>query len=40
MVVIENDGTLEELRDIVDRAWMESVAKRVDAGYLHHGYKS
>lgn len=39
-VVIGNNGTLEELREAVDRAWMESVAKRVDAGYLHHGYES
>ena len=32
-VVIENNGTLDELRDRVDTAWIESTAKRIDRGY-------
>jgi dephospho-CoA kinase len=32
-VVIENNGTLDELRDQVDTAWIESTAKRIDRGY-------
>jgi dephospho-CoA kinase len=32
-VVIENNGTLDELRDRVDAAWIESTAKRMDRGY-------
>lgn len=39
-VVIENDGTLEELRTQVDAAWMTSTRKRADAGYLPSGYDS
>ncbi|HET9661857.1 MAG TPA: dephospho-CoA kinase [Thermomicrobiales bacterium] len=39
-VVIENNGTLDELRDRVDAAWMESAEKRVNAGYLPGGYES
>jgi dephospho-CoA kinase len=39
-VVIENDGALQELRDRVDAAWMESIAKRIHAGYLPSGYES
>lgn len=32
-VVLENNGTLDELRDRVDAAWMASAAKRADRGY-------
>jgi len=32
-VVIENNGTLDELRERVDTAWIESTAKRIDRGY-------
>jgi dephospho-CoA kinase len=39
-VVIENNGTLAELIDRVDAAWMETAAKRADAGYLPIGYES
>jgi dephospho-CoA kinase len=39
-VVIENDGTLEDLRSLVDAAWMTSTRKRADAGYLPSGYDS
>ena len=39
-VVIENNGTLEELHAQVDRAWMESAQKRGDGRYLPLGYES
>jgi dephospho-CoA kinase len=39
-VVIENDGALQELRDRIDAAWMESIPKRIHAGYLLSGYES
>jgi dephospho-CoA kinase len=32
-VVIENNGTLDELRDRVDAAWMETAAKQTNSGY-------
>jgi len=32
-VVIENNGTLDELRDHVDAGWIESTGKRIDRGY-------
>lgn len=39
-IVIENDDSLDELRERVDAAWMASAAKHVDAGYLPDGYES
>ena len=39
-VVLENDGTLQDLRALVDTAWVESTRKRQDAGYLPSGYES
>lgn len=39
-VVLENNGTIEELFARVDRAWIASTRKRGDSGYLTIGYDS
>lgn len=39
-VVIENDGTIDDLRAQVDRAWMAAARKRIDGRYLPPGYES
>lgn len=39
-VVIENNGTLAELKAQVVAAWMASAAKATDRGYLTDGYES
>lgn len=39
-VVLENNGTIEELFAWVDRAWIASARKRGDSGYLATGYDS
>lgn len=39
-VVIDNKGSLDDLRDRVDAAWMVSTVKRANAGYLPNGYDS
>lgn len=39
-VVIVNDGSLGQLQQRVDAAWMDSAANRANTGYLLDGYES